>query len=165
MCSFALPRRVRARIIPVARPSSTFARQVSLLSKRNKLIVGGAVALILVAYLVWSSFAGASQANRPVKELVRNQERYVGQPVRVTGKVVKGSIEKDGQTVTFKIVGEGAELPVRYEGGIPNSFQDNAEVIADGELQKDGVFLARSLLVRCPSKYAADNKGKTGAKN
>jgi len=130
-------------------------------NKQKKLIVGGAIALILVAYLVWSSFTGASQSNRSVEELVQNQEKYIGQPVRVTGKVVKGSIEKEGKIIRFAIAGEGSRLNVKYEGGVPNSFQDDAQVIADGELQKDGVFLARSLLVRCPSKYTADTKGSS----
>lgn len=140
--------------------NGNFIRKVYLLNKRSRLLIGGAIAALLVAYLIWSSFTSAAQANRSVGELVLNSEKYVGQPVRVTGKVVSGSIEKGGETIDFRIKEPkgGPELRLSFKGAMPNSFQDGCEVIADGELQKNGTFLVKKLLVKCPSKYTAEKK-------
>jgi len=117
---------------------------------------GGIIALILVGYLIWSSFATASQKNVSVNELVSNTEKYIGSQIRLTGKVAPGTIKKEGKTIEFEITENGANFKVVYRGGVPNSFQDNAEVIADGEISEDGTYFeAKSLIVKCPSKYTA----------
>lgn len=128
------------------------------MKKKNKLIVGGAVVALLVAYLVWSTFTGAARPNPKVSEITANPEKFVEKPVRVTGKVVRGSIEKPGGALKFKITDKKSELTVYYKGSIPNSFQDGADVIADGELRKDGIFFAKSIMVKCPSKYTAEKQ-------
>ena len=47
---------------------------------------------------------------------------------------------------------QGAVLPVRYRGVIPDTFMENSEVVVEGAL--DGqVFAAHTLLAKCPSKY------------
>lgn len=126
------------------------------MKKKNKLLIGGAIAALLVAYLVWSTFTGAAQSNRTVSEITSNPDGYIETAVRVSGKVVTGSIEKPGGALRFKITDKKSELTVFYEGSMPNSFQDGADIIADGELSEDGVFLARSIMVKCPSKYSAE---------
>lgn len=124
------------------------------------MFVGGILALILVGYLIWSSFATASQKNISVKELAENTEKYKDTQIRLTGKVAPGTIKKEGKTIEFQITEGGSSFKVVYKGGVPNSFQDNADVIADGEISEDGsYFKAKSLIVKCPSKYsAAENK-------
>lgn len=128
---------------------------MSALSRKNRLVIGGAIAIVLIGYLIWSSFAGAAQKNISIKELTANPESYMNQGVRITGKVVPGSIEKGGEILRFQVVEDGATIYVEYEGTMPNSFQDNADVIADGELKDENTFYAKSLLVKCPSKYTA----------
>lgn len=131
------------------------------MSRKNKMLVGGLIVLALVGYLIWSSFATASQKNVSVKEIVQNVDKYKGVQLRLTGKVAPGSIKKEGKTIEFEITEDGARFPVVYKGGVPNSFQDNADVIADGELSKNGEhFEAKSLIVKCPSKYTAGETKK-----
>lgn len=126
------------------------------MKRKNKLVIGGLLALILVGYLIWSSFATASQKNISVRELVTNTEKYMGTQIRLTGTVAPGTIDKSGKTIKFEIAEDGYRFKVVYNGGVPNSFQDNADVIADGELSEDGqYFEAKSLIVKCPSKYTA----------
>lgn len=130
------------------------------MNRKNRLIVGGLIALVLIGYLIWSSFATASQKNVPVEELVKNPEKYVGQQIRVQGKVKPGTIEKDGSIIRFEVMEKSESYPVVYKGGIPNSFQDNAEVIIDGEISKSGEPLsAKTLIVKCPSKYTTGENG------
>lgn len=121
------------------------------------MLIGGGVAIVLIGYLVWSTFAGAAQHNRPVSELVSNPGKYIGEQVRITGKVAPGSIEKHGEILRFEVQEDGEKITVEYKGTMPNSFQDGADVIADGELKDNNVFFAKSLLVKCPSKYTTED--------
>lgn len=89
-----------------------------------------------------------------------------GQPdhrFRVNGKVAPGSIERlpGGRRVKFTIQdpGGGATLPVDFDGIIPDTFVDEADVVVEGTRRDDGVFLATTLLAKCPSKYeSADGR-------
>jgi cytochrome c-type biogenesis protein CcmE len=125
------------------------------------MLVGGLIAVILVSYLIWSSFATASMKNISVKSLAENPDKYVGQQIRLTGKVAPGTIKKQGKNIEFEILENGYRFPVKYTGAVPNSFQDNADAIVDGELSEDkSYFEAKSLIIKCPSKYTAGEEKK-----
>ena len=45
-------------------------------------------------------------------------------------------------------------LPVTYQGIIPDTFKENAEVVVEGFYHpQKTVFRATTLLAKCPSKY------------
>lgn len=46
----------------------------------------------------------------------------------------------------------GTEMQVVLDGSMPNNFESATSVIATGEY-KDGVFHAKKVLTKCPSKY------------
>jgi cytochrome c-type biogenesis protein CcmE len=78
---------------------------------------------------------------------------------RVNGKVSPGTIERiaSGRQVRFTIKDKdgGATLPVDFTGIIPDTFVDDADVVVEGNRRPDGVFVATTLLAKCPSKYEA----------
>ncbi len=122
------------------------------MSKRKKrVIITSVVILVLLGFLVFVTFGG-SQASTKVSEL-KSQPDLVGKPVRLTGKVAKGTYQSQSDTHIFEVTDGKQNIKIEYTGILPNSFQDGAEVIADGVYQTDGVFKAKSLLVKCPSKY------------
>ena len=85
-----------------------------------------------------------------------------GDNFRINGKVQPGSIERlpGGARVLFVMTEGSQTLPVDYEGIIPDTFVDDADVVVHGALQPDGTFKADELLAKCPSKYeAADGAG------
>ena len=49
------------------------------------------------------------------------------------------------------------ELRVSYDRETPDTFVDGSEVVVEGSLGPNGVFVARTLLAKCPSKYEAAN--------
>jgi cytochrome c-type biogenesis protein CcmE len=53
----------------------------------------------------------------------------------------------------FEITDGNGLLPVSYSGARPDMFRDGAEVVVEGKLSPDGTFEARSMLLKCPSKY------------
>ena len=76
---------------------------------------------------------------------------------RLAGRVKAGSVERDLENVTlrFTLAGAKSELPVQYEGVVPDNFVEDREVVVEGRLAAAGVFQADKLLTRCESKYQA----------
>ncbi len=50
---------------------------------------------------------------------------------------------------------EGGALPVTYRGAVPDIFGPDIEVVVEGKWTPGGVFVADTLLAKCPSKFEA----------
>lgn len=83
--------------------------------------------------------------------------RWVGRTVRVEGLVAPDSIANRPGTreYRFRVTRNHAELPVRYEGIVPDTFANCAGVTVRGKLQANGVFEADEIVAKCPSRYEA----------
>jgi cytochrome c-type biogenesis protein CcmE len=131
-------------------------------AKQFKFGLGILVIAMCVVLLVVSGFQETSMYYFTVSEFAEKEAEFVGRKVKLAGKVVPGSIQKDGSLdLSFKIWEpiEGlsdAELTqrvIRYQGIVPDTFRDESDVILEGVTTKDGVFHAEHLLAKCPSKY------------
>jgi len=52
----------------------------------------------------------------------------------------------------------GESMPVMFTGIVPDTFEDDAEVIVTGRLAANGTFEGQELVAKCPSKYEAGEK-------
>ncbi len=121
------------------------------MSKRQRrVIVGGVTLIILLGILIFVTFSGSQVAKKPSE--LKSDESLIGKPVRLSGKVAKGSFKSLKDHYEFEVTDGKARIKISYSGVLPNSFDEGREVIADGVYQK-GVFKAENLLVKCPSKY------------
>lgn len=77
----------------------------------------------------------------------------LGRRVRIGGLVESGSVHRIGTTVSFAVTDTKTELPVRYTGVLPDLFREGQGVVAQGELGKDGIFVANEVLARHDEKY------------
>jgi cytochrome c-type biogenesis protein CcmE len=75
--------------------------------------------------------------------------------VRVAG-VVQDDVQKTdgGLHVTFTEKDGTASMPVDYSGTLPDIFKPGITVVAEGKLGSDGVFHAKTLLAKCPSRFS-----------
>src|SRR3546814_14080866 len=79
----------------------------------------------------------------------------LGKHVRLGGMVAKGSIARQADGVSIAIVvSDGVTtVPVRVRGVVPNLFTADPGVVAEGQFQPDGRFVADTLhpkTVRAP---------------
>jgi cytochrome c-type biogenesis protein CcmE len=122
--------------------------------RKIRLAVALGAALFLAAALVYTSFSASTEASKP-------SQIEPGRSYELTGKVVKGSISRDGEVLRFRIRDRdgAASVPVSYTGAVPDPFREGREVIVSGEL-KDGTFQAErdSLVTKCPSKFTKDEQ-------
>jgi cytochrome c-type biogenesis protein CcmE len=111
-----------------------------------------AVVAACVGYLIFTASGGSSEYYLTVSELRAHQPAG---DVRVAG-VVQGDVQKSngGLHVTFTEKDTTAAMPVEYSGALPDIFQPGITVVAEGRLGSDGVFHARTLLAKCPSRFS-----------
>jgi cytochrome c-type biogenesis protein CcmE len=121
----------------------------------NPLLKWGLPAAIVVAcvgYLIYSASGGSAEYYITVSELKSNNTSGF---VRVAG-VVQDDVQKTdgGLHVTFTEKDATASLPVDYTGTLPDIFKPGITVVAEGKLGSDGVFHARTVLAKCPSRFS-----------
>jgi len=79
----------------------------------------------------------------------------VGQPVRVGGMVVEGSVQRstDSLAVRFELTDYQASVPVVYEGILPDLFDEGQGAVASGVLDAQGVLQASEVLAKHDENY------------
>lgn len=79
----------------------------------------------------------------------------VGQPLRVGGMVVEGSIKRsqDSLKVEFELTDYQATVPVEYEGILPDLFGEGQGAVAAGKLNAQGVLRASEVLAKHDENY------------
>jgi cytochrome c-type biogenesis protein CcmE len=127
---------------------------------RTKFIIGGALILGTVGYLMASSIKETGEYYLTPTELatkIRTDHSFYNVGVRMGARVVKGSITRDvaSQTITFRATDGTQTYPVVYHGLAPDTFTDGVDVVVEGRLQPDGTFRATTLLAKCASRYEA----------
>jgi cytochrome c-type biogenesis protein CcmE len=119
-----------------------------------RLAVALGVAVLLAGALIYTSFSAATEAQQPSQLLAGGKP---GKSYELTGKVAKGSVERQGDVLKFRLRDRkgNAAVPVRYTGAVPDPFREGREVIVKGKV-RDGVFIAEedSLVTKCPSKFS-----------
>jgi cytochrome c-type biogenesis protein CcmE len=122
-----------------------------------KLSIGVVVIVTSVAYLIFSGATGSGGTMYflTVPEVQKQGAALTGEPLRVAGKVTDDPIEWDMRRLSLVfMMGEAqSRLSVRYTGVKPDMFQPGVDVIVEGRLDHDGVFVASVLMTSCPSKY------------
>jgi cytochrome c-type biogenesis protein CcmE len=130
-------------------------------SKVIKFVILGVALAGAIGYLFISGMQSSMVYYLTLEELSAKPPR-VGEGVRLAGWVKEGSIT--GSTVdggiTFVMTDGERELPVNYSGQIPDTFEDEAEVIVEGIYRGMPQFDAATMLAKCPSKYEAGKPGQ-----
>jgi len=142
---------------------------------KSKFLVGTALLVGAVGYLMYTGVQQTSMYFLTVDELLAAREAMADEGVRVAGRVKLGTVSKrmtpNGEEFDFEIgdlVDEtqtGPTVAVYYLGVTPDMFKDEggSDVIVEGTF-RDGRIVAQSVMTSCPSKYEAeDGYGEQGA--
>ena len=132
-----------------------------MLKGKTKFIVAITVIAVAIAYLVYGGVNDTMIYYLTVQELKDKVPSVYQQKVRVSGKVVPGSIrnEIDG-SLEFTIADGEETLDVKYKGIVPDIFKDDVEAVVEGLYTPDSVFVASLLLAKCPTKYESTDSLK-----
>lgn len=140
--------------------------------RRQKLIlvclmvlgVGAAAALIL------NAFKNSIQLFYSPTEVVEGKVPE-GAEFKIGGLVAADSVVRaeDGITVQFDLTDNGETVPVRYTGILPDLFREGQGTVSIGQLNENGVFVAKKVLAKHDENYmppeVADALEKAGDKH
>lgn len=159
-------------------------------NQRWKFMVGGLLILGAVAYIVVSGTLTSARFFMTVDSLMSDPAR-VGETVRVSGAVLGETINdtiliddvtgNETQRISFTVVHvpeefdnlaealhdavnnpNATQMPVVYDGTMPDLLQHEAQAILTGTLGEDGVFYATELLLKCPSRFEGEGDTPLG---
>ena len=119
--------------------------------KRLALAGGLLVSVGAIAALVFNAFQSNlvffySPSQVAAKEAPNNRTFRIG------GLVESGSVKREGLMVNFVVTDTAKTVAVRYQGILPDLFQEGKGVVAQGQLN-NGVFLAREVLAKHDENY------------
>jgi cytochrome c-type biogenesis protein CcmE len=123
--------------------------------RRIRFVVGGAIIALVVGVLLFSNLQSSTVYYLTVKEFKAQAESIGGRKVRVAGIVDRETVDWrfGSTTLRFDMVEDGESLTVTYAGPVPDAFAQAEGVVVEGTYSPEGIFLAETLIVQCPSKY------------
>jgi len=82
------------------------------------------------------------------------QQAAASERIRLGGLVQQGSIERgEGTHVKFVVADSENEVPVVYDGILPDLFREQQGVVIEGKMGPDGVFVADTVLAKHDETY------------
>ena len=120
--------------------------------RRLYIVVAALSVLGLAAVLVLNAFEDSLVFFHSPSDLA---EKPVppGRTFRLGGLVEEGSYVKEGVVITFKVTDLAQSVPVRFRGLVPDLFREGQGVVAEGQLDAEGVFVASNVLAKHDENY------------
>ena len=140
-----------ARLAPASGPAARGERP----GGRRVLFWGGVVAVLIagVGYLVFSATGSSAEYYETIAQMRAHPSN---QDARVLGTVRPGIQRSAGGLHVRFVAADGRDtMTVDYNGTVPDIFKAGTNVVVDGHIGPDGVFHARSLQAKCPSKFSS----------
>jgi len=131
------------------------------MKKQLRFGIGIAVVLLAIAYFAFAGYNEGKAYYRTIAEVAAMGPEAQTKRLRVAGLVKEGTIQRDGQHVSFVLAQEVETMQhsmrVNYVGSqpVPDTFKDRAEAVVEGKCLADGTFQADHIQAKCASKYEA----------
>jgi len=137
------------------------------MTKTKRFLVGGAIILAALAYIIYGGMQQALVYFKMPSELRAEESSMKGKFVRMGGMVVKGSMEKDLQNLTYKfqITDGNTNFPVFFKGVPPDLFVEGKGAVVEGRVENDGVFHATTIMAKHAEDYSPHADAKAASKS
>ncbi|MFN2543354.1 MAG: cytochrome c maturation protein CcmE [Actinomycetota bacterium] len=120
------------------------------------LVIAGALSWILV-----SGLRNSLVYYRTPTELLRMGRSALGEPTRLGGFVVPGSVRRAPGALRFVVSDGTTRLSVICTSGVPSLFRSGQGVVLEGHEAEDGAFHADTVLVKHNGVYRPPAPGET----
>lgn len=135
------------------------ATRPAVAGKRAKFMIGSVIIFAVITYLIVNAVQTTGSYYLEVHEIRGREAALLGKQLRVSGEIVQETVRWDAPnlSLSFSIkdqTGTGDLLPIHFHGVMPDNFtRPGSTTILEGKLREDGVFEAKTLLLKCPSRY------------
>lgn len=139
----------------------------------RKILIAVLVLLASVGFLIYRGLAETSVYYMTVDELKTSTlglQLGADKAVRVGGLVIDGSIDYNQRDLTLRFALKDENNPQEtinavYNGAKPDAFEPEIEALLEGTYDREkNLFLAETLLVKCPSKYESEQENPQEAR-
>ena len=122
--------------------------------QRRLILIGGSLGVLAVAIgLVLNALSGSIVFFNSPTDIA---EKHLGPNTRIRlgGLVKDGSIVRGADLrVRFEVTDGKSEVPVRYQGIVPDLFREGQGVVAEGTLDTHGIYEADTVLAKHDERY------------
>ena len=147
-----------------------------MLSQGVKILLTSGVLIAAFVGLMWTTMQGGTQYYKHVDEVMADPDAWVGKRLQVHGYASNITWKPSSLDYRFEIEKNGQVVSAEYTGIVPDTFQDEAEVVVSGRLEGGTLIVEPDgIMAKCPSKYeakpsigaaaVASASGETGASN
>ena len=110
------------------------------------------VSIILMVYIILKLFEDDVVYFKSPTE-IKLSSQSITKKIRVGGMVKKDSIILNNEKIMFIITDFKNEINVIFGGTVPNLFQEEKGVVAEGILQDNNLFIADKILAKHDENY------------
>jgi cytochrome c-type biogenesis protein CcmE len=130
-------------------------RQSAMTRRQRRLVlIGGSIGVLGLALgLVLNALSGSIVFfNSPTD--IKEKNIAVGTRIRIGGLVKDGSVQRgDNLRIRFEVTDGKNDVPVRFQGIVPDLFREGQGVVAEGKMEPGGVLDADTVLAKHDERY------------
>jgi cytochrome c-type biogenesis protein CcmE len=132
------------------------------MKRSRRFLIGGVVILTALSYMIYGGMQEAIVYFVTPSELKANERSSGDKFLRMGGMVVKGSMQKDLNNLTYRfdLTDGSATFPVFFKGVPPDLFTEGKGAVVEGRVGADGVFQATTIMAKHAEDYSPHPDGK-----
>jgi cytochrome c-type biogenesis protein CcmE len=133
--------------------------------RTRRFVIGGVIILGALGYIIYGGMQEALVYFKMPSELRAEEKSLQGKFVRMGGMVVKGSLAKDLQNLTYRfdLTDGSTNFPVFFKGVPPDLFVEGKGAVVEGRVGSDGIFHATTIMAKHAEDYSPHADGKAPA--
>jgi cytochrome c-type biogenesis protein CcmE len=122
--------------------------------QRRLILIGSSVGVLAIAVgLVLNALSGSIVFFNSPSD-VAEKHIAAGTRIRVGGLVKEGSVQRgDDLRIQFQVTDGNHDIPVRYQGIVPDLFREGQGVVAEGKIDGGGTVIADTVLAKHDERY------------
>lgn len=129
--------------------------------RRGFLIGSGVVILAVAAMLVMFALKDSIVFFHTPSDIAEKKVP-AGQRIRLGGLVAQGSVKRgEGTHISFTVTDTLKDIPVVYNGVLPDLFREGQGVVTEGRLDANGRFIADTVLAKHDATYMPPEVAKS----
>jgi cytochrome c-type biogenesis protein CcmE len=133
--------------------------------RSRRLLIGAVIIVAALSYMIYGGMQEAMVYFVTPSELKAKESPSNDKFLRLGGMVVKGSLQKDLQNLTyrFELTDGSATLPIFFKGVPPDLFSEGKGAVVEGRIGSDGIFHATTIMAKHSEEYSPHADGKPPA--
>ena len=122
--------------------------------QRRLVLIGGSIGVLALAVgLVLNALNGSIVFfNSPTD--IKEKHIAAGTRIRIGGLVKDGSVQRgDNMRIRFEVTDGKSDVPVTFQGIVPDLFREGQGVVAEGKIEPGGTLDADTVLAKHDERY------------